>query len=348
MVGTTLPTPMYALYAEQHALRGADHDGHLSRRTRAACCSRCWRSAGGPTRSAGGRCCWPARCSRWPAPRCSWSPTRCPMLLVGRVLSGLSAGIFTGTATAAVIEAAPPSWRDRAAAVATVANIGGLGTGPLLAGLLVAVRAAAAAPELRRAHRAGRAGRERRCWSSRRPPQRTGSIGVQRLSVPAEVRPVFVIAALAAFAGFAVTGLFTAVAPSFLSQVVGIDEPRGRRADRLLDLRRLGGGTGGRPNDESATRGRDRLRDPGCRDGDSGCGAALFVAGGADRRRGGRRRRPGHQLQPRPGRRRRAHPGRTAAPRSAPPTSSSRTWRSRCRSSARDSPPSGGDCRRPG
>jgi MFS family permease len=52
--------------------------------------------------------------------------------------------------------------------------------------------------------------------------QRTGSIGVQRLSVPAEVRTVFVIAALAAFAGFAVTGLFTAVAPSFLSQVVGI------------------------------------------------------------------------------------------------------------------------------
>ena len=34
-----------------------------------------------------------------------------PVLLVGRVLSGLSAGIFTGTATAAVIEAAPPTWR---------------------------------------------------------------------------------------------------------------------------------------------------------------------------------------------------------------------------------------------
>ena len=53
--------------------------------------------------------------------------------------------------------------------------------------------------------------------------QRTGRIGVQRLSVPVEVRAVFVIASLAAFAGFAVTGLFAAVAPSFLSQVVGID-----------------------------------------------------------------------------------------------------------------------------
>ncbi|MDT5266177.1 MAG: hypothetical protein QOI90_2803, partial [Mycobacterium sp.] len=59
------------------------------------------------------------------------------LLLVARLLSGLSAGIFTGTATAAVVEAAPPAQRDRAAVVATIANIGGLGAGPLLAGVLV-------------------------------------------------------------------------------------------------------------------------------------------------------------------------------------------------------------------
>ena len=51
---------------------------------------------------------------------------------------------------------------------------------------------------------------------------RTGKIGVQRLSVPAEVRPVFLTAATAAFAGFAVMGLFSAVAPSFMSNVIGI------------------------------------------------------------------------------------------------------------------------------
>jgi MFS family permease len=136
-------------------------------------------------------------------------------------LSGLSAGIFTGTATAAVIEAAPENWRTRAAAVATVVNIGGLGTGPLLAGLLVEY---APAPlhlsfivHIVLALLAGAA-----VLIVPETSQRTGSIGVQRLSVPAEVRTVFVIAALAAFAGFAVTGLFTAVAPSFLSQVVGI------------------------------------------------------------------------------------------------------------------------------
>src|SRR4051794_33438279 len=44
------------------------------------------------------------------------------LLLVGRVLSGLSAGIFTGTATAALIDLAPPEGRGRATVVATVAN----------------------------------------------------------------------------------------------------------------------------------------------------------------------------------------------------------------------------------
>ena len=57
-------------------------------------------------------------------------------LLLGRVLSGLSAGIYAGAATTAVIELAPASWRGRAPAVATAANIGGLGLGPLIAGVL--------------------------------------------------------------------------------------------------------------------------------------------------------------------------------------------------------------------
>ena len=142
------------------------------------------------------------------------------VLLVGRVLSGLSAGLFTGTATVAVLESAAPEKRDRAAAVATAANIGGLGLGPLLAGLLVqyapyplhlsvavhivlVVLAAVGvliAPET---------------------SPRTGTLGLQRLSVPAQVRPVFITAATAAFAGFAVIGLFNSGAPAVLSEVMG-------------------------------------------------------------------------------------------------------------------------------
>jgi len=74
-------------------------------------------------------------------------------LLVGRVLSGFSAGIFTGTATATLVDIAPPRRRGRGTLVATAANMGGLGCGPLLAGLL----AQCGSPS----------GLTSRCWSPR-------------------------------------------------------------------------------------------------------------------------------------------------------------------------------------
>jgi MFS family permease len=220
MVGTTLPTPMYALYAERM---------HFAVLTTTVIYAT---YAGGVLFAllAFGR--WSDAVGRRPvllagvgfalaSAAVFLSADSVPTLLVGRVLSGLSAGIFTGTATAAVIEAAPPKWRGRAAAVATVANIGGLGIGPLLAGILVEY---APAPlhlsfivHIVLAVLAGVA-----VLIAPETSQRTRRIGVQRLSVPIEVRSVFVVAALAAFAGFAVTGLFTAVAPSFLATVVGI------------------------------------------------------------------------------------------------------------------------------
>ena len=57
-------------------------------------------------------------------------------LFVGRVLSGLSAGLMTGTATAALTDTARPGSGRRASLVSSTANLGGLGLGPLLAGLL--------------------------------------------------------------------------------------------------------------------------------------------------------------------------------------------------------------------
>jgi len=221
MVGTTLPTPMYALYGQQM---------HFAVLTTTVIYAT---YAGGVLFAllAFGR--WSDAIGRRPVLLAGvvsavasavvfLAADSVSLLLVARVLSGLSAGLFTGTATAAVIEAAPPNWRTRAAGVATVANMGGLGIGPLLAGLLVQY---APAPlhlsflvHIVLAVLAGIA-----VVVVPETSQRTGRIGVQRLSVPVEVRAVFVIASLAAFAGFAVTGLFAAVAPSFLSQVVGID-----------------------------------------------------------------------------------------------------------------------------
>ena len=220
MVGTTLPTPMYALFAEElhfHVLTttiifAAYAGGVLA----ALLLFGRWSDVvgrrpvllAGITMAAASAVVFVLADS-------------VPELLIGRVLSGLSAGLFTGTATAAVIEAAPEAWRGRAAAVASVVNIGGLGLGPVLAGVLVqyaprpldlsfvvhlALTVAAAVAVL----------------CSRETSPRQGKLGLQRLAVPVEARSVFVVAALAAFAGFAVTGLFAAVAPSFLAEVIGI------------------------------------------------------------------------------------------------------------------------------
>jgi MFS family permease len=140
------------------------------------------------------------------------------LLMVGRVLSGLAAGIFTGTATAALVDLAGAGQERRATMVATGSNMGGLGLGALLAGILaqfaplplrltfwvdlglvlLAIVAVWAVPETVAVPTHPRL--------RIRPP-----------SVPPSVRPAFLRASIAGFAGFAVLGLFTAVTPSFLS-----------------------------------------------------------------------------------------------------------------------------------
>lgn len=144
-------------------------------------------------------------------------------LLLGRVLSGISAGLATGTATVMVIELAPESRKGLATLIATAVNMGGLGLGPLIGGLfaeyapwpvhlifivdLVLIAMAGVGlwitPET--------------VAIARHPRLRP-----QRLALPREVRGVFVPAAIAGFAGFAVLGLFTAVAPAFLGKILDL------------------------------------------------------------------------------------------------------------------------------
>ncbi|MCG7635601.1 MFS transporter [Gordonia McavH-238-E] len=146
-------------------------------------------------------------------------------LLLGRVLSGLSAGVYAGAATTAVIELAPASWRGRAPAVATAANIGGLGLGPLIAGLL----AEYAPSPLHTPFVLDLALLVLVFIGIWRLPETVdvvpgAQLSVQRLSVPADIRGVFVRASIAAFAGFAVMGTFTGVMPSFVTNILGIDD----------------------------------------------------------------------------------------------------------------------------
>ncbi|MEO6955554.1 MAG: MFS transporter [Antricoccus sp.] len=148
------------------------------------------------------------------------------VLIVGRVLSGIAAGIFTGTATVALVELALPERRGQVSTVATAVNMFGLGCGPLLAGLMAAwlpaplllpylanlvlllpaIAATWFLPETVRDRSRG--------WP--RP---------QRPRVPAEARAVFIPAAAVAFAAFGAFGLVAAIGPTFLRNLLHLPSP---------------------------------------------------------------------------------------------------------------------------
>lgn len=146
------------------------------------------------------------------------------LLFAGRLLSGLSAGLFTGTATAAIVDLGSRWGTGRASLLATAVQMGGLGSGPLLAGLL----AEYAPHPLRLPYiidlvllvlvTVG-------VWLMPEPVadvRRSPRLRLTSPSVPAEMRGVFLRSSIAGFAGFAVLGLFTAVAPSFLAELLDL------------------------------------------------------------------------------------------------------------------------------
>jgi MFS family permease len=146
-----------------------------------------------------------------------------PGLIIARIVCGISVGLTTATATAYLAEldlgARPLSSPQRAHVVATAANLGGIGFGPLVAGilaqwapaplrlpflifavaLLVLTLLVALSPETRQASS------DHVTW---RP---------QRISAPRDARRVLFAATSAGLASFAVFGVFTSLAPSFLA-----------------------------------------------------------------------------------------------------------------------------------
>ena len=149
-------------------------------------------------------------------------------LIVGRVISGLSVGLTTATATAYLAElhlrAHPDANRRRAQIVAIAVNLGGIGFGPLIAGVLaqyapaplvlpyvvvglvLAVLAVLvlAAPE------------------TVDPPAERTRWHPQRVVVPVDARRQFFAACFAGLAAFAVYGVFSSLVPRFLADTMGI------------------------------------------------------------------------------------------------------------------------------
>lgn len=138
------------------------------------------------------------------------------LILVGRVLSGFSAAVFTGTATAALVDLMPDR-RPTATVIAVAANLGGLGAGQLVSGIIAdhvsrplevpyAVDLGLCAPALLAI-----------LAVPRHHAQRSGRWRPQRFSVPPAVRRAFIPAAVAGSCGFAVFGLYGAVVPGLLA-----------------------------------------------------------------------------------------------------------------------------------
>ncbi|WP_433726337.1 MFS transporter [Actinoplanes sp. CA-051413] len=146
-----------------------------------------------------------------------------PGLLIARFVTGLGVGMITATATAYLLELhvahRPHAGRGRFELISAAANLGGLGTGTLVAGALaqfvdaplrtpylvflvllaLSAVAVAATPETVVA------------------PAVAPRYRPQRIRVAAADRLGYAVAAAGAFAGFAVFGLFTSLAPSFVA-----------------------------------------------------------------------------------------------------------------------------------
>ncbi|WP_345943419.1 MFS transporter [Streptomyces sp. SID8352] len=144
-----------------------------------------------------------------------------PALFAARVVSGFSAALVTGAATASLTERLGPHSRVGPATLALFANMGGLACGTLLAGVLAdlapsplrtpwIVLLALASVAVLAVLLAGESSPHRSGFSPRFQP----------LGVPAEIRSDFLRSSMAAGAGFAVLGVLTAVTGLFVGTVL--------------------------------------------------------------------------------------------------------------------------------
>ena len=139
-------------------------------------------------------------------------------LIAARIVSGLSAGLMTGTATAMLTELAPAAGRARASLVATTANMAGLGLGPLVAGLLAqyAPHPTTLAFEVYLAVLAV-AGLLLLLIPETVPARTRPALRFAGLGIPDRGRGEFIAAGVAGFAAFALLGLFSSLVPGFIA-----------------------------------------------------------------------------------------------------------------------------------
>jgi MFS family permease len=220
MLGTTLPTPLYVIYQAQWHF--SDAIVTVTFAVYAAAVLATLLLAGRSSDQAGRKpvLAVALACSALSTIVFIFAPN-VEVLIVGRILSGLSAGLMTGTATAGLTELVPASASRRASLVATAVNFGGLGLGPLIAGLFAqyAPHPTVLVFEVYLAVLAV-AGLCLFLVPETVSPRQRPALRFTGLGIPERGRGESIAAAIAAFAAFALIGLFAALAPTFLGNVL--------------------------------------------------------------------------------------------------------------------------------
>jgi MFS family permease len=148
------------------------------------------------------------------------------MLIGARLLGGLAIGVAAGAGTAWIAELEPDHDRRRATLITVVSTMGGVGSGPLISGLLadfapwplrlpfivdLALLGAVAALAY--------SGSE----TVAKPVTRWREISLRpRIGVPHEIRSAFVPPALTAFGTYAMLGFYTSLVASLIKTALGI------------------------------------------------------------------------------------------------------------------------------
>ena len=146
-----------------------------------------------------------------------------PGLLLARFICGVGVGVLTATATAHLSElrqiARPEEDPSRSALISSTVNLGGLAFGPLVGGLL----AQYVASPLERPYEIflvllllSAVGIALVPETVERLEERP-AYRPQRVALPSSAKPLFFASAIGAFAAFAIFGLFTSLAPTFLA-----------------------------------------------------------------------------------------------------------------------------------
>ncbi len=142
-------------------------------------------------------------------------------LFLARIMQGVAIGAASGALTASLSELEPTGNRRRAALVTTAVSLGGLGAGPLTAGVLAQYAPAPyAAPFILEIVLLSPAfvfmmlmpdKTTRTPWQPSRP------------SIPARLRRVFIMSGTANFLAFSVIGLFLSLVPAYVVKLSGLN-----------------------------------------------------------------------------------------------------------------------------